>query len=68
MFYYNHFVRFCSTDSNYAERSLYRYLEQYANLADLKQFYQINLPQAANSTLQVELINGAHAFLVMAPM
>ncbi|KAF8322647.1 subtilisin-like protein [Clavulina sp. PMI_390] len=35
------------------------YLEQYANLADLKQFYQLNLPAATNSTLSVVLLNGA---------
>ncbi|KAF9520881.1 hypothetical protein BS47DRAFT_1335562 [Hydnum rufescens UP504] len=35
------------------------YLEQYANLADLKQFYALYLPPAVNRTLKVELINGA---------
>lgn len=35
------------------------YLEQYANLADLAQYYQINLgSQAAKTKLQVELVNG----------
>ncbi|KAF8322649.1 subtilisin-like protein [Clavulina sp. PMI_390] len=34
------------------------YLEQYANLADLQQFYDLNLPAAANSTLSVVLVNG----------
>ncbi|KAF8321037.1 tripeptidyl peptidase A [Cantharellus anzutake] len=35
------------------------YLEQYANLADLKHFYSIFYPPALKSTLHVELINGA---------
>ncbi|KAF8334118.1 tripeptidyl peptidase A [Cantharellus anzutake] len=35
------------------------YLEQYANLADLKQFYSLFYPPAVNSTPHVELINGA---------
>ena len=36
----------------------YSYLEQYANIADLKQFYALYLPRAVNSTLEVELFNG----------
>lgn len=36
-----------------------RYLEEYANLADLKQFYSLNLPSAINSSLQVITLNGA---------
>ncbi|KAF8321022.1 uncharacterized protein EI90DRAFT_3080187 [Cantharellus anzutake] len=35
------------------------YLEQYANLADLKQFYSIFHPPALKSILHVGLINGA---------
>ncbi|KAF8311049.1 tripeptidyl peptidase A [Clavulina sp. PMI_390] len=36
------------------------YLEQYANLNDLELFYETFLPQAANTTLTVKLINGAN--------
>ncbi|KAF8311048.1 subtilisin-like protein [Clavulina sp. PMI_390] len=36
------------------------YLEEYANLVDLELFYETFLPQAANTTLNVELINGAN--------
>ncbi|KAF8340256.1 Pro-kumamolisin, activation domain-containing protein [Cantharellus anzutake] len=44
-----------------------RYLEQYANLADLKQFYSIFHPPALKSTLHVGLINGKYPYIWSRP-
>ena len=44
---------------SHASLWIYRYLEEYANLNDLREFYRLNLPKAVKTTLEVVKLNGA---------
>jgi len=43
------------------------YLEQFANIQDLQQFFAEQRPDAVNSTFEVQLINGTHVPCAVVP-